>query len=207
MAPLALLDPPLTTTADLPALTQQAIVQGTPAEAWRFTGAAPNVAESLASRTRASARIVSEDVPASLPRTTGTEGDARSVRVGPHPRILDDAVAALQPVALEPESTPSERAMAARLLRSAALERRLLAPRVAGVAVLLSDALTFTSLSEGVSGSQREALKVGLRLLTEPFISTGEEGDFVDALLNSGWDIVAPLDFGELAELDVAEGD
>jgi hypothetical protein len=123
--------------------------------------------------------------------------------------MLDEANAALQRVALHANVSASSWCHAARMLRSAALERRVVAPRVASVALLLADALTFTA-PEDVSSTQRGvALKPGLKLLTQPFISTAEEGSLVDALLDNGWDVMASFDpaaFEELADA-IAEGD
>jgi len=114
--------------------------------------------------------------------------------------MLDEAAAALQTVALQPNVTGSEWLRAARLLRSAALERRVVAPRIASVAVLLSDALTFTQPTD-VSPAQRGALRSGLKLLTQPFVSTVDEGSLVDALLDNGWDVMASFQAEALGDL------
>jgi hypothetical protein len=114
---------------------------------------------------------------------------------------LDEAIGALQDVALGDVVRGADAARAARLLRSAAVERRVSAPRVAGVALLVGDALLFTRV-EGLSKPQRAPLRLALRLLNEPFVAQMQESQLVDSLLDHGWEVTASLEpeaFGELA--------
>jgi hypothetical protein len=210
MAPLALFDHPLATPSGVRLIQRQetpAAGSGEPefGTLRRLTEALPKEDQSKggvfnvsngSSAATSSEKTGERDLTASSAPTTSAS-------------MLDEAAAALQTVALKPNVAGSEWCHAARLLRSAALERRVVAPRIASVALLLADALTFTSPGD-VSPNQRDgALKPGLRLLTQPFVSTAEEGGLVDALLDNGWDVMASFHaeaFGEFANA-MTEGD
>ncbi|MDQ6775391.1 MAG: hypothetical protein M3071_04025 [Actinomycetota bacterium] len=85
----------------------------------------------------------------------------------------------------------------AQRLRRAAVVGRHRAPRHAAVALILSDALTFTP-SGSVDESWRSALLEGLLALQSPFVSTDVERRLVRALLRAGWKVIPPVDEGIL---------
>lgn len=120
-----------------------------------------------------------------VPPKEATDGVGRT--------ILDEALGALQGVALSDSVTAEDAVRASRLLRAVAVERRVSAPRLSGVAVLVSDALLFTQV-EGFSRAQRAPLREALRLLASPFVPQADEGMLVDHLLDNGWDVTASLD-------------
>jgi len=198
MAPLALLErPPATTPEPAPLVERQENPPGldtVPARIVGLTAGPRKVAGGVFNVANGSPAATSSAKPSESRSTTSSSGGAVPTS------MLDEAAAALQTVALQPNVTGSEWLRAARLLRSAALERRVVAPRIASVAVLLSDALTFTQPTD-VSPAQRGALRSGLKLLTQPFVSTVDEGSLVDALLDNGWDVMASFQAEALGDL------
>jgi hypothetical protein len=126
---------------------------------------------------------------ASGARTTERSDAAESVQ---RTTALDQALAALKDVAVG--SADEARWMrAARLLRQAAVERKYGSPRVASAALVVSDALTFTELQH-VDEGRREPLRVALRVLTQPFVSTEDEAAMFQAFLAGGWYVTAAFD-------------
>jgi hypothetical protein len=122
-------------------------------------------------------------------RTTERSDSAESVQ---RTTALDQALAALKEVAVG--SADEARWMrAARLLRQAALERKYGSPRVASAALVVSDALTFTEVQHVDEGG-REPLRVALRVLTQPFVSTEDEAAMFQAFLTGGWYVTAAFD-------------
>jgi len=92
------------------------------------------------------------------------------------------------------------RMQTARLLRRAAVDQDRQSPRVASVALLLSDALLNSALLEATA-ERRNALRLGLDLLMDSFVPQEREEQLVRALLDAGWEITAPFNQDEFADL------
>ncbi len=132
------------------------------------------------------------------PRTARPESVDAS-RTLPARQVFGAAAVALKLLVL---STTGEREEigwleVAQRLRRAAVVGRHRAPRHAAVALILSDALTFTP-SGSVDESWRSALLEGLLALQSPFVSTDVERRLVRALLRAGWKVIPPVDEGIL---------
>jgi hypothetical protein len=104
---------------------------------------------------------------------------------------LDESVAALRDIASG--GTEAEGIHVARLLRHAALERKHSAPRVASVALLLSDALTFTSVAS-LSEEDLQPLRTGLLCLMNAFVSTADERRVLRELIAHQWYVTPGFD-------------
>ncbi len=111
------------------------------------------------------------------------------------------ALAALKPLALEEIDAADEIAWAeaAQRLRRVAVTGRSQAPRHAAIALVVSDALTFTPKVARAPAS-RSGLVAALRSLQEPFVSADMERTVVQELLRGGWKLTAPFDAGAFAE-------
>lgn len=119
-----------------------------------------------------------------LKESAGVNGQAEGTKPS---SVLDQATAALRRVAIEDSSDETDWAAAARLLRSAAQDRRLAAPRVASVALLASDAIMFTPRDLALEA--RAPLVQTMRLLVEPFVSGDAEERVFDVFLDAGWEV------------------
>lgn len=125
-----------------------------------------------------------------------------------HPRValtvtsLDKAVQSLATLTTDDAqlSVGDLRIHAARLLRRAAVDQSRMSPRIASIALLLSDALLNSPTIEA-SSSQREALRLGLNLLMDSFVPQEREKELLRALMDSGWEITAPFNHDEFADL------
>ncbi len=106
------------------------------------------------------------------------------------PTALDEAVAMLSQLAATDAPGDVQLAAVARALRFASAERRTSSPRVASVALVLSDALAFTPSSE-LTAAARASLKAGARALMEPFVSIDEEERVFSSLIEAGWEVTA----------------
>jgi hypothetical protein len=95
---------------------------------------------------------------------------------------------------------PALRIKAARSLRRAATDQSQVSPRIASVALLLSDAL-FNSPSIEITDERRDALRNGLDLLMDSFVPGDQEESFFRTLLSTGWQVTAPFDRDEFADL------
>jgi hypothetical protein len=115
---------------------------------------------------------------------------------------LDEALVALRDVAAGNGAAPHA-LETARLLKRAALERKHSAPRTASVALVVSDALTFTNLAD-LAEPARQPLHKAVETLVKPFISTDDECDLMKSLLANRW-YVTPA-FNGAAILAAAEG-
>lgn len=115
---------------------------------------------------------------------------------------LDRSVEALSSLTSAPAQFAQGelRARAARLLRRASVDQSRLSPRVAGIALLLSDALLNTPEPDP-SAKKIQALRLGLDSLMDSFVSQQRERELVQTLLNAGWEITAPFDRDEFADL------
>jgi hypothetical protein len=136
--------------------------------------------------------LVVRNLPIALPRETDLDrGQAAGVESRAASRsgssVLDEATAALRRLAVEDSSNESDWAAAARLLRTAAQDRRLAAPRVASVALLASDAIMFTPRDLALEA--RAPLIETMRLLVEPFVSGDAEERVFDSFLDAGWEV------------------
>ena len=117
---------------------------------------------------------------------TSTSGRTRA-------SALDEALASLKPLLAAGDVEDAEWVRAARLLRSAAIERRLSSPRVASVALLLSDALFFTEVGT-IALADRTPLKTGFRMLLQSFVSTEDERSIFRELLEHRWYVTPAFD-------------
>jgi hypothetical protein len=82
---------------------------------------------------------------------------------------------------------------AARRLRAATAQEQNRSRRHAALALLLSDALSFTSPDDPHDGAAaRSALALGWRALSEPFISAETERQIALRLVAAGWQITLP---------------
>jgi hypothetical protein len=114
---------------------------------------------------------------------------------------LDEALVALRRVIPEGPSDPADWMEAGRLLRHAAIERKFSAPRTASVALVLSDALSFTEPGS-ITHERREPLRQGFSLLMKPFISTDEERELFRGLLRGKWYVTPGFDPAGFAGID-----
>ena len=140
------------------------------------------------------------------PTSPSFEWKAQRQHPSVHTTILDQAIGALREIVIADGVEPPVAAKAARLLRGAALERRVSAPRVAGIALLVSDALLFTDL-DAMTSAQRAPLRHAMRVLSEPFVAQSDESRLVDGLLDNGWDVTASLDGEAFGVFMTPEGD
>jgi len=151
----------------------------------------------------------------SSPVTNAPNGHARAtttaqeqpvvVRSDPRPTpgaspLLDRALLELKKVAVDGADGETMTA-AARLLRATAVERRMRAPRTASVALLVSDAITYTPSK--VIAENRQPLVTALRWLQEPFVPVEAEEAMFDTLLEAGWDITGGFDAARYADVDL----
>lgn len=130
------------------------------------------------------------------PQTGGPLGELReSVTRSRRHRTsaLDAAIAAAQALLRVEAIDDAEWVTAARALRSAAVERRRSSPRVASVALLLSDALGFTDPAT-LAIADRVPLRVGCEVLMQPFVSTDDERRVFAALLEHRWYVTGAFD-------------
>jgi hypothetical protein len=107
--------------------------------------------------------------------------------------FLSEALVALKHVAFDRGKNEATWMDAAQRLRTAAIVGRTRAPRHAALALIFSDALTFT-LPEDVGDHGWGALMQGLVSLQEPFISSDSERFAIRSLLEGGWSITGPFD-------------
>ena len=114
--------------------------------------------------------------------------------------FLADALVALKHVAFDRGKTEATWMDAAQRLRTAAIVGRSRAPRHAALALIFSDALTFT-LPEDVGDHGWGALVRGLVSLQEPFISSDNERAAIRSLLEGGWSITGPFDTDAFASV------
>jgi hypothetical protein len=98
---------------------------------------------------------------------------------------LDEALVSLRELAMGHGGAP-DALETARLLKRAALERKHSAPRTASVALLVSDALTFTNVAN-LAAVARQPLRTALETLVKPFISTEDERQVMQSLLANQW--------------------
>jgi len=121
-----------------------------------------------------------------------------------HISSLDRAVGILSTlVESEQLSRAAARAEAARALRRAGLDQSRINPRVASVAVLLSDALLNSPTLEP-SAERRDALRFGRNLLVDPFVGNEQEEDLFLRLTRAGWEMTPPFDREAFAALSGA---
>lgn len=88
----------------------------------------------------------------------------------------------------------------ARTLRRAAIDQSQASPRIASIALLLSDALV-NSPGKDLTPERRQALSVGLDLLMDSFVPQEKEAGLFRALLDAGWEITGPFNRDEFADL------
>jgi hypothetical protein len=112
---------------------------------------------------------------------------------------LDQAVATLRGVVSRAEVDEGEYVLAARLLRGVARERRRDFPRIASVALLLSDALVLSE-PQKVSPEGWIAMKSGADLLLEPFVPEEREEKLFRALVDNNWTLTSMFDPQALEE-------
>jgi hypothetical protein len=121
---------------------------------------------------------------------------------------LDKAVQMLATLTVD-EGRLSEgdlRMRTARLLRRAAIDQNRASPRVASISLLLSDALLNTPVIEATQERQ-QALRLGLDMLMDSFVPQEREEELLRALMDSGWEVTAPFDHAEFADLVAQIGD
>jgi hypothetical protein len=135
-----------------------------------------------------------DDVEDSSPASV--EGNGRSLTASSR----DKAASLLQRLLVSPDVTGDEWMQVSRALRETSVEHRRFAPRVASVALLLSDALAFTP-PEQVEGERRRPLASGLQLLLEPFVPQDREEHLFRSLVTSGWRVTAYFDDADFTPL------
>lgn len=107
-------------------------------------------------------------------------------------RAFFAGVAALQKVALAQRPEPDDWFLASRELRSAAVAMKARAPRAASLALLVSDALTFTSPDE-MTPERLQPLRDGYAVLSGRFfVETEVEEQVFQGFLDYRWHTVAP---------------
>lgn len=114
--------------------------------------------------------------------------------------FLAEALVALKHVALDRGNNEATWMDAAQRLRTAAVAGRSRAPRHAALALIFSDALTFT-LPEDVGDQGWGGLVRGLVCLQEPFISSDDERVVIRSLLEGGWSITGPFDVDAFSQV------
>jgi hypothetical protein len=92
------------------------------------------------------------------------------------------------------------RMQTARHLRRAAVDQSHQSPRVASIALLLSDALLNSAVLD-VTQDRQNALRLGLDLLMDSFVPQEREEELLRALIEAGWNITAPFQKNEFADL------
>jgi hypothetical protein len=143
-----------------------------------------------------------------LPRDVGLERDLtghessllRSTAIGrqqgtssaPKGSALAAALAAMHQVLREPPSLELWQD-SARKLRAATAQERNRSRRHAALALLLADVLSFTGPDDlDHQGRARDALELGWRVLSEPFVSTDAERRVTTELVRTGWQLTLP---------------
>jgi hypothetical protein len=124
-----------------------------------------------------------------------------SVSASARPNRFAAALAAIKPLALAEIDATDEVAWmdAAQKLRRVAATGRSQSPRHAAIALVVSDALTFTP-SRARATASRAGLLAALRSLREPFVSAEMEREVVEDLVAGGWKLTAPFDASAFAE-------
>jgi hypothetical protein len=114
--------------------------------------------------------------------------------------LFGDALVALKEVTLASADNELTWMNAAARLRRAAVECRRRAPRHAALALIMSDALTFTTVGHDRPHT-KTALITALQTLQEPFVSSQREREILDSLLRSGWSLTGPFDADTFADI------
>jgi hypothetical protein len=116
---------------------------------------------------------------------------------------IASAAAALKRLLAAPSLTEELAVQASKSLRDAAVKSSTQSPRHAALALVLSDALAFTTVEEFDPGSDaRAALLDGYRVLLTPFVAGESEDLVVRELLEAGWNLTPAFAAGTFKELD-----
>lgn len=116
------------------------------------------------------------------------------------PFAIDDALAALRTAVAHGDEGAWLRA--SRLLRRSAIQENGRSPRFATLALVVSDALAFTSPTD-VEPAARQPIADAFDLLRQPFVPGDAEESVFQGLLDYGWRVTAPFDpskWDEVAE-------
>jgi hypothetical protein len=141
----------------------------------------------------------------SSPAVDPASGHETPLRVedGRRTTAVGDAAAALKALLSAVSLPETQWVETARLLRLAARMQRRSFPRIASVALLVSDALLYTPAS-ALSADAMRPLQSAVSLLTEPFVGNDAERELFEAFVQSGWRVTPAFDAERLSEVAAA---